>query len=85
MATLLRLYLDNNSTAKPSEQTAFGKSHVIHATIFTVEMLNPLIQPSNVKAKEAKKDELPAGHVSPADQAQVIDEWTLCPGKCFSP
>ena len=81
VATLLRLYLGKDSSAEPSKLAAFGKS-TIHSKIYTVAMLNPLNEKSGVQKGVQKESngQHPQGNKYLAEQAPVIDEWTLCSG-----
>jgi hypothetical protein len=78
VATLLRLYLDEDSSAEPSKRAAFGKS-TINSKIYTVAMLNPLFKKPGVQ-RESNDDQHSQGNKSSTEQAPVIDEWTLCSG-----
>lgn len=84
VATLLRLYLANNSCAEPPKPAAFGQS-TIQTQIYSVEMLNPRMKQSGKKAKAALSGQQPAGNDSPLGPARVIDEWTLCSGNYLCP
>ncbi|EFX78473.1 hypothetical protein DAPPUDRAFT_225438 [Daphnia pulex] len=75
VAALLRLYLGKDTSAEPSERAAFGKS-TIHSKIFTAAMLNP--QNEKPVLKRDSGNQHSQDNKYSADQAPVIDEWTLC-------
>jgi hypothetical protein len=77
VAALLRLYLGKDTSAEPSERAAFGKS-TIHSKIFTAAMLNP--QNEKPVLKRDSGNQHSQDNKYSADQAPVIDEWTLCSG-----
>lgn len=77
VATVLRLYLDSDMSAKPSKRSDFGKP-TKHSKIYTLEMLHD--RNEKPAEQEDSNDRHPQDDEYSPDQAPVIDTWTLCSG-----